>query len=112
MGIWTHLIFEAYCSYSWSKDKYVQYRLIQQDEKGKLIRDNKGNFKTDVLPKRLNTFYNPKHRRPNWCKRKNKDRKPQPDCYLKGCPFLIMDPVNEKDYKTMLKAWEKTIKKH
>jgi hypothetical protein len=111
MGIWTHLIFEAFCRYPYSKDKYVRYLRVLQDTKGKLILDKNGNFKTRKLPKRLNPDYNPKDKRPAWCKRKNKKLKPQPHCYGADCPFLMMGPVTKKEYSAMVTAWEKTIKK-
>jgi hypothetical protein len=110
MGVWTHLIFEAYCSYSWGRDKYVQYVAIDRDENGKLLEDKNGNFKTTTLPKRLNPFYYSKKKRPNWCKLKNRKLMPCPKCDLACCPFLIMCPVSKKDYKTMVTAWEKTVK--
>ena len=107
MSCWTHLIFEAYCSWSFSKDRYVRYVEFLQDEKGNWIPDGKGRYKTRTQPKKLNSFYDPKHKRPNWCKSKNKKLTPKPNCYYTRCPFLILDEVTKKEYLAMIKAWEK-----
>lgn len=111
MSCWTHLIFEAYCGWSFSKDKYVRYAEFLQDEKGKWIPDGKGWYKTKTLPKKRNSHYNPKHKRPNWCKRENKKLTPKPNCCYTKCPFLILDEVTKKEYLIMVKAWEKLNKK-
>jgi hypothetical protein len=95
MGCWTHLIFESYCRYSWSKNKFMQYVSLDGER----------------FPKKKNPVYNAKDKRPNWCKRKNKELLPQPDCYFTSCPFLIMDPVSKVDHKIMLNAWERKNKK-
>jgi hypothetical protein len=89
---WTHLIYEAYCMYRCSKDKYVKTHELLDD----------GTFSKESIK-----FKNPAYvdgKRPKWCFVK-KDMTPVSMCQLDNCPFLGLVAVEGKEYDAMIKAW-------
>jgi hypothetical protein len=99
---WTHLIFEAYCVYKSSKDKVITtYALLEDGTVSK-----KGE-------KQKNPVYI-KGCRPFWCRwsnnKKDSEFTPTPECVYDKCPFLGLVEVEKKEYKAMIKAWEKECK--
>lgn len=113
---WTHLIFEAYCLYSSSKQEYIKvYEVKTSDKKG----DNSVTVKEPGTTIK-NPLYIKDAKRPKWCIKqyKNKTDKelnelcPQPQCQETNCPYLAMIHVCEEDYIMMCAGWEKTIKTH
>ncbi len=87
--MWTHLIIEAYCCYSYSHKKKGTY----YDGYGnKIIKDN--------------PCYNPS-KRPLWCRNRNKTGKdlcPEFRCHSNGknskmCPFFGYTDANKKEYE-------------
>lgn len=92
MGVWTHIILEAYCARKWSdkKDKYW-YEAIDAKK-----------FKTKKAP---NPYYDPKYRtpkKPSYC-----PNIPQYICLEKECPHLVYTNALEEDYLFLNKKYKK-----
>lgn len=99
MGVWSHIILEGFCMFSYySKKKHVFHTLKD--------------FKTLKYGKKrveVNKHYIPSKERPRWCLNQNKKRKPQFRCFCYGkdkrCPFFAMTNAEKSDYNYLEKKY-------
>lgn len=92
MGVWTHIILEAYCARKWSgkKSKYL-HELIDAKK-----------FKTKKVP---NPHHNPNYktpRKPSYC-----HNIPQFICLEKECLYLAYTSAEKEDYLFLNKKYKK-----
>jgi hypothetical protein len=108
MGIWNHIIFEAFCCFSWESKK--QWKMYSYDFKAKA----KDFLRTKGKPIiRVNENYISPSCRPKWCVKRNKKFVPQFLCFChreSRCPFLAFTEATSKDKRIMFEAWHKANK--
>ena len=106
--------------YQVSKDKKTEFFRFLEDENGEWIRDENGCHKTESTGIRDNPCY-VNAKRPKFCRKRYTDEDiendddrldmtPCNECWMEDCKFLATCPVDEKEYTTMVKAWEKASK--
>jgi hypothetical protein len=98
MSQWNHIIVEAFCGRTWKPIWADKYHYEFDDRK-------KFTFKRVA-----NKLYKPGYktpRKPKYCPGDT----PEYVCLEKNCPHLAYCNADKKDYKTMLKAWFKSVKK-
>ena len=116
---WRHMIFEGMCFYNISKDRFTEMFKVEQDEKGMIVFNKKGNFITKSRGISKNPCYikGGEKLRPKWCKDKhgknlkNKDMTPKNDCLFPKCPYLSLGDITPLEYKVMVDAWVKEGKR-
>lgn len=102
MSVWSHILLEAYCTYSFASQKtWKGYSMLKNGKFSKKAHITK------------NEDYIPKSERPKWCKENNKERLPYYKCFEcrgKRCPFFAYVNAEKSDYKLFFKAFNKECK--
>jgi len=110
MSAWTHLHLEAFCGYASISKKSWKTIEMKQDKKGNLLFDKDGNFKRGKEHICENPNYISRTKRPEWCKKENKERLPRFRCLADKCPFFAYDDCEPEEYIAFDKTWEKLPK--
>jgi len=102
MGVWSHVIIEGFCTFSWASQKKWE---------GIEYRKGPGRRKKFVTE---NEHYVPRTERPKWCRKINRTRIPMFECLCdkneKRCPFFGMVEAEEADARVMNRALNKYYK--
>lgn len=96
MGVWSHIILEGFCMYSWmSKKKNHFYKMDSE------TMEVTGDKRTEINP-----HYIHHSKRPKWCRESNPDLIPGPHCYDDSCPFFAGCSASDVEHKLFSEMWK------
>jgi len=96
--MWSHFIFESFCSFHWDDNSEFYYELNLDTDSDDWIDKGKKIPNPDYDPDKL------PQKKPDFC---SEPGEMTMECWEKDCPYLYMCPVDEDEYHVMMDAWEK-----